>query len=66
MIGQNELYLNDAEMKAAVEYYLNNVVMKIPVSVKSVERTHNIGTQSFRVILDEPKVELVATGMTFK
>lgn len=43
MIGNNKLQLNQAEMNKAVEYYLNNVVFKIPCCVTNIEYTTNNG-----------------------
>lgn len=50
MKGNNELRLCPAEMNAAVEHYLNTVVMKQPVSVAHVSQS---STDVFQVFLRE-------------
>lgn len=58
MVGQNELTLCHDEMVAAVQYYLNNVLMKVPVEVLSVERINAVsGNNQFRIRLEKLKKE---------
>jgi len=44
MIGNNEIKLCGAEMNRAVEYYLNEVQLKEPVSVVEVSEIKSIGS----------------------
>jgi hypothetical protein len=39
MKGNNEIRLSQAEMQAAVQYYLDNVLLKAKVKVTSVSHT---------------------------
>lgn len=54
MRGKNTLLLNQAEMQAAVEYYLNQVQFKQPVKVTRI--TEQVATPNlFEIILEEEK-----------
>lgn len=37
MIGNNTFVINQNEMNAAIEYYLNNVILKTPCKVTNVK-----------------------------
>lgn len=54
MKGKNTITMNEATIKTAVQYYLNNVVLKEPVVVKRVEKASDYNVDSF-VIEVEPE-----------
>lgn len=51
MIGHNKLFINQVEMNAAIEYYLNNVVLKTPCTVTGVETTSRGSDNGFEIKL---------------
>lgn len=57
MVGNNTLFINQAEMNAAIEYYLNNVVLKSPCVVQGVSYTTNRAINGFEVTLLPPKAD---------
>lgn len=54
MKGSNTILLNTEEMNRAIEYYLNNVQLKEPVTVDKVESDWNSGAiTGFRISVSE-------------
>lgn len=70
MVGHNKLFINQSEMNAAIEYYLNNVVLKVPCTVNGVEISQRSGESDFEIKImprkDEPLKleEMFANGTT--
>lgn len=56
MIGNNTIEMNQATVNAAIEYYLNNVVLKEPVTVKDVTKDSRQYSAVFTVSIG-PKTE---------
>jgi hypothetical protein len=57
MIGKNDLSMNQAEMCNAIQTYLNEHVLKTPVTVTAVnpEKTSGYGSSGFKIEM-EPAV----------
>lgn len=49
MKGQNIIKMNTATMQEAIAYYLNNVVLKVPVDVQKVVQGDDYGANEFIV-----------------
>lgn len=49
MVGANKLFINQSEMHAAIEYYLNNIVLKVPCTVTSVVTFSRDGLSGFEI-----------------
>lgn len=60
MIGNNTIEMNQATVNAAVEHYLNNVVLKEPVTVTNVTKDAKQYSAVFTVSI-EPKA-VAASG----
>lgn len=56
MVGNNSLCLCQVELEAAVEYYLNAIVFKQPVSVTSIKLEANMAVPGYVVNFTDSEV----------
>ena len=53
MVGKNTLHICQREMELAVEFYLNQIVLKQPVNVSSVKKSDSMIIPGFDIEFSE-------------